>query len=153
MWRRLTGAEIGDIEQTIVQDIIKNKDSELKFYVGVDSDTIKHKDVYAVAIIMYRKGDGGIGYYRRETEKVIDDKARLFNESHKAIETAVWLNEIIKPFGLKVDEIHADLSDDEDNFSHSIVKACLGYITSMGFIGKIKPYAWAANKVAHNKVK
>ena len=153
MWKRLTGKKIEDIEATIRADIVKYSDEELKFYVGVDSDNRGGKDTYATAIIMYRVGDGGHGYYMREKEKTIDNKSRLWNETYKAVTKGMWLNDILKDYGLKVSEIHADLSDDSDNFSHSMVNACLGYITAMGFEGKVKPYAWAANKCAHRKSK
>jgi len=154
MWRRISGKQIENIEERIIKDVLKYQDDEtLKFYIGVDSDTNKNKDIYATAIVIYRSGHGAHGYYKREYEKKIDDKSRLWMETFKAVETGVWLNELLKPYDLKVHEIHADLSEDDDAFSKSMVKSCLGYITSMGFNGKVKPYAWCSNKVAHRKSK
>lgn len=152
-WKRLTGEKINDLGETVLADINSYPDSDIKFYCGCDSQVIKQRILYVTVIVLYRAGNGGVAYYLREPEAKIHDKARLWNETYKAVTVAMWLNEIIKPVGLRVNEVHADLNYDEKHMSSTMVQACLGYICAMGFEGKIKPYAWCATKVANIKTK
>lgn len=152
-WKRLTGEKLENIKDTILADVAKYPDKEIKFYVGCDSQLIKHKIIYVTAIVLYRQGNGGLAYYFKEHEEKVHDRTRLWNETFKAVNCALWLNELLKQVDLIVVEVHADLNHDEKHMSNTMVQACLGYICSMGFEGKIKPWSWVSTKVANSKTK
>jgi predicted RNase H-related nuclease YkuK (DUF458 family) len=152
-WKKLDGEIVNNLLETISLDIVKTKaefaDDEIKFYVGTDSQRKKYDIVFVTAIVLYRKKSGGIVYILKEREKHSDIRTRLWNETYKAITIATELNDFLKSFNLRVDEVHADLNPDPKHKSNSLVKSCLGYICGMGFEGKIKPASWAASKVAN----
>ena len=154
-WNRLTGENVNDLFLTINKDIEDNKnaDSEIKFYVGTDSQVKRKGITYVTAVVLYRVGDGALVYYSKQNENQMDMHARLWNETYKAVEVAKELNEFLKSYNLRVDEVHADLNPNDIHKSNSSVQACLGYICGMGFDGKIKPYAWASSCVANKKTK
>lgn len=156
MWKRLTGEHIEDIQKTIISDILSYPEierNELEFYVGADSQRTDKKIKFVTAIALYNKGKGGLGYYLPEIYRNMENRDRLWTETYKAVESAQWLNKIIQPLGLRVNEVHADLNPDKKHFSNSLVQICLGYICGMGFDGKIKPEAWVASSVANGKTK
>ena len=156
MWNRFYGTKINNLEQTILDDIANISTDNLKFIIGADSHWSKGKVTYTVVIVMLMDGKGGRGYYKKH----ITDKnhraslqQRLFTETYQAVEVAVWLNPILEQLGYKIDEIHADLNPNPNYKSYTVVQTCLGYIKGMGFDGKIKPNAWAANTVADFRTK
>lgn len=151
-WRKLDGGEI-DLYTELQHDISLYENDELKFYVGTDSQQKKKRVIYVTAIILYRTGIGGNVYYLKEKEAKVDMRTRLWNETYKAVEIAKELNDFLFKFGLRVDEVHADLNPDKIHKSNSVVQACLGFICGMGFEGKIKPHAWGASKVANKMTK
>ena len=152
MWYRLSGDSIENIRVVIANDIVKKGEkADLKFYVGCDSQSYKDHVVYVTAIVLYENGKGGLGYYTRDIEKPVPMRYRLWNETFKAVTTATWLNQLLGEYDYRVDEVHADLNSDEKHLSQSSVTECLGFITSMGFVGKIKPDAWVASGIADQK--
>ena len=152
MWQRLSGDVVENIRAVISNDIMRREDkADLKFYVGCDSQSYKEHIAYVTAIVLYETGKGGLGYYMREIEEPVPMRHRLWNETYKAVTTATWLNQLLIEFDYRVDEVHADLNSDEKHLSQSSVTECLGFITSMGFVGKIKPEAWVASGVADQK--
>ena len=156
MWKRLTGEKIEEIEKTILSDIeaISIDDrNEIEFYVGADSQRADHKITFVTAIVMYRNGKGGNGYYLSESYRSMENRDRLWMETYKAVEVALWLNPLLAQYHIQIKEIHADLNNDAKYLSNSMVKTCLGYIQGMNLAGQIKPYAWAASSVANGKTK
>ncbi len=156
MWKRLTGEVVSDIKNTIVSDIMsvdKDDRNTLEFYVGADSQRSGNTILFVTAIVMYRQGKGGNGFYFPEKYRSMENRDRLWMETYKAVEVGLWLNELLSNFDLRVSEIHADLNKDKKYFSNSLVQTCLGYICGMGFQGRIKPESWVASSVANGKTK
>ena len=166
-WRLLTGRKIENLTEylsEIIEKEIEDDIFDLEFLVGCDSQVKKNRIVYVVAIVIHRKRkigggvNGGRVFYKLENVKLsenekIQPKRRLWNETYKSVETALWLDEFLIEYALEVDCIHADLNADKKYLSNEVVGTCLGYIKGMGFNGKIKPDSFVASKIADKMTK
>jgi len=152
MWYRLNGNQLHKtLEDTILEDITKTE-SPLKFYIGADSQYAYKTIVYSVVLVMLKQGQGGIGYYKRISDKgIMTTQQRLFQETYYAVDLAVKINPVLESTGHKIEEIHADLNPDPNYLSSIMINQCLGYIRGMGFKGITKPNSWAASSVADLK--
>jgi len=157
MWRRLNGQEVTNLKEELLNEIEvqEEKGHELLFYVGGDSQYHKTHIVYTVAVVMRFEGKGGIVYYdkTKELSKGISRQQRLFRETYLAVETALMVQPILEEAGHNISEIHTDLNPNKTYLSNDMVQSCLGYISGMGFDGKIKPDSWAAYCIADSKTK
>ena len=156
MWHRFYGENINDLEETLLTDISEAPTDELEFIVGADSQWSKGKVTYTVVIVMLLNGKGARGYYKKQiTDRNhhVSMRQRLFTETYQAVEVAMWLNPILESIGYEVKEVHTDLNPSPNYPSYEMVQQCLGYIKGMGFEGKLKPDAWAANTVADYRTK
>lgn len=149
-WKRITHEKIKDIENTLIQDIQETQYSNLKFYIGGDSQFHSNHYVYVVALIMTLDGHGARGYYKKNKEfnTHISLKQRLFKETYYAVDAAVEINPILESQEYEIAEVHTDLNPSKDFPSHEMVKTCIGYIQGFGFVGKVKPESWASIEVA-----
>ena len=155
-WHRFYGKVINDLEETLLTDIANVPTDKLQFIVGADSQWSKGRVTYTVVVVMLMNGKGGRGYYKKQiTDRnhKVSIQQRLFTETYQAVEVAMWLNPILEQLGYKISEIHTDLNPSPNHKSYEMVQQCLGYIKGMGFEGKIKPDAWAANTVADYRTK
>jgi len=156
MWHRFYGQNINDLEQTILTDITETSTDNLEFIVGADSQWAKGRITYTVVIVMIMKGKGAKGYYKKQItsrDHSVSMQQRLFTETYQAVEVAVWLNPILEQIGYEVKEIHCDINVDKKYPSNEVMQTILGYVKGMGFEGKVKPDAWAANTVADFRTK
>ena len=130
-WNRLDKGSIDNIFLQLTKDITKAKlireNDDIKFYVGTDSQRHKGKIVFVTAIVMYMEKHGGAVYYVKENEKPTDMHTRLWNETYKAVNIAQELNNFLKDFNLRVNEIHADLNDSPKHKSNKLVSSCIKY--------------------------
>ncbi len=155
MWKRLSGIEITDtLEQTLLSDISNSSETNLKFYIGCDSQFRRGKVVYGVVLVVLREGKGGSGYYQRIHKRGrITTQQRLFQETYYAVKLATRINPLLESIGYNIKEIHTDLNPNPDYPSYQMIQQCLGFIKGMGFEGKVKPDSWAASSVADIKTK
>tara|TARA_Y100001963_G_scaffold21067_2_gene27070 strand:+ start:1977 stop:2459 length:483 start_codon:yes stop_codon:yes gene_type:complete len=155
MWKRLSGTTILDtLEDTILSDISKLEQDDLKFYIGCDSQFRRGKVVYGVVLVILREGKGGSGYFNRIHKRGrITTQQRLFQETYYAVKLATRINPLLESIGYKVEEIHTDLNPNKNYVSSTMIQQCLGFIKGMGFEGKTKPNSWAASSVADIKTK
>ena len=152
MWYRLNGNQLNKTLEDIVLEDVSKTEASLKFYIGADSHYAYKKVVYSVVLVMLKKGQGGIGYYKRIFEKgVMTTQQRLFQETYYAVDLAVQINPLLESIGYKIEEIHTDLNPDPNYLSSTMINQCLGYIKGMGFKGITKPNSWAASSVADLK--
>jgi len=160
-WRTLENKKIDeDIQDRIRFDIEKNiEEFDLNVYIGCDSQVHRKNTRYVTSIAIHRhdkdtnQGRAGFGYKCTEYEKTTEMKQKLVMETHKAIVTATWLSELLIEYNMGITEIHADLNADPKHPSNDCVRQAMGYITGMGFVGRIKPHAWAASVVSDKWVR
>jgi len=118
-------------------------------YIGTDSDTRDGVTVYATVLVIYRYGNGGTYFYTLRKEKGNGDMyLRIFKEVEMSLEMANFVKEFL---GFKDFEIHLDIGN--DGLSSKILPSVIGYVKGMGYKYKIKPWAFAASKIAHRHTK
>lgn len=166
-WITLNGKPIEDLTTALDEIITKELDDDVYepvVLVGCDSQLRKGRITYVKVIVVHCKRKQGIGgkggrvFCHVEHEKhpkgtYIQPKRRLWNETFKSVEVALWLDDFLIEYALEVENIHADLNGDKKYLSNEVVSTCLGYIKGMGFRGTIKPDAWVASKVADKLTK
>lgn len=154
MWKRISGEYIPDLEEMLLRDIARSHTTDLKFYVGADSQISNGRTKYTVVLVIRKASNGAQGYYSSTVSTLhCSRNQRLFQETYMAVELAIRINPLLEQLGYKIDEVHSDLSPSTRNLSNEVVKTCLGYIRGCGFEGKIKPDSWASYCVADLKTK
>ncbi len=122
--------------------------SPFRICVGTDSDSKDGKTIYATAIVIHRIGNGATYFYRKITERGIQDMfTRLFREAELSVETAQMLRMVLDT----VPVIHLDMGYDGE--SGKVLNSIVGYVVGMGFECVIKPDSFAAYKIAHRHTK
>lgn len=143
-FKSLTTLKQVDLIQYVKDFTMANENTVL--YVGCDSQNFSNKTIYALVIVLYNQGKGGHVLYAKETlPKITDRYTRLWREIERSIELANYLTEngVEKP-----DFIDIDLNPDPKYKSNQLLRAALGYVESMGYKVRCKPYAMTASYVA-----
>ena len=124
---------------------------EHEVHVGADSHVIGSKLILAVAICLYRPGNGGIYFFCRDIKARMSNRNlqfRLNNEVAASISVAEKLalqNRLIT--------VHADISANPAHKSFQYTKQLCSFIKGMGYLFKIKPESWASSSVADSHAK
>lgn len=125
------------------------KNDFFKLYVGSDSDERDGVVTFATVFVVYKPGVGAIYFYTTKRERrYYDVYSRLFKELHLSLEMA---NFVKQNLNLDSAEIHIDAG--YDGLSKQIIPTLVGYVKGMGYSYKLKPWAFAATKVAHRHTK
>ncbi len=141
----------GSIDVETAKRIIFNfKDhSPFKIYIGTDSDARDGVVTFATVLIVYKVGVGATYLYTLKREyKHYDMFTRLFQETHMSLEMANFAKQMLN---LTSPEIHLDVG--YDGASREVLSAVVGYVKGMGYSYKLKPWAFAATKIAHRHTK
>jgi predicted RNase H-related nuclease YkuK (DUF458 family) len=118
----------------------------IKLYIGSDSQNIANNTVYAMVIVFHYGNNGGhVLYSKRVIPKVRDRFTRLWGEVQDSVDLAKYLEEngVAKP-----EYIDLDFNPDPKYKSNFILRSALGYVESMGYVPRCKPYAIAASCIA-----
>ena len=130
---------------------ISETSEETAVYVGCDSRRFKHGNKwfasYTTVVVIHIDESSGCAIFGKRD--VIPDfgnvKERMLNEVNYAVEVAM---DIIDSVGDRKFEIHIDVNPDPKHKSNLAVKEALGYVTGMGLVGRIKPFAPIASTAA-----
>lgn len=128
-----------EVFNKIVQSSI-NEENYTKIIVGTDSNAVKHMYKFVTSLCVWNVGKGGYYFYQSvyQPRKMYKNnhKTRLFDETIKSIELA---DRIKEKLGITVDEVHADISNENANeFSSDLAKNIQGYIISSGYLAVLK---------------
>lgn len=124
-----------------------------KIIVGSDSQRTKNRFCFVTAIAAINPGNGGIFYIKKDYKR----PHRNFGSIKSMIAYKVWseaqdiCDMMVKliEHGVEIDEkvTHHDLS--ENGLSGEHIKSIKGFMLSMGFEPKFKPYAVIASGIAN----
>ena len=144
----------GSFESIVLSDIIDRIDDflcddyEYSIEIGTDSQRGANKVKFVTAIVVHKKGKGGIFFYH----PVISDKIhtlsdRIYMETGMSINCAtVLLDLFVQNNVLHNITIHCDVG--ENGKTKELIKGIVGYVTSAGFPCLIKPDATTASCIA-----
>lgn len=138
------------------------KDEPTKTYsliVGTDSEAVDNGEKgadFVTAVIIHRRGHGGIYFWRRIHEfKIVGLRNRIYREAVLSLELAQevldWVKdsqrENFEKDGENLDlEIHVDIG--KKGPTREMIAEVVGMIRGSGFAVKTKPEAFGASKVA-----
>jgi predicted RNase H-related nuclease YkuK (DUF458 family) len=132
-----------------IQNYIQDPKDNYKIVIGTDSQTREHETIFVTAIIIQRIGKGANFYYTKHRHQPIHDlRYRIYRETEYSLNCV----EMLKQkgfFGFTVDipmEIHLDIGQKGD--TRKLIQEVVGWVTSVGYIAKIKPESFAASAVA-----
>lgn len=154
-WRRLSGDPVllpirVEVERMIVREqALGNK---LKICVGTDSEVRGPKVEFATVIVLLREKKGGvmlINSYAMKQKMGI--KERMLLEVSRSIDISYKLCDLLDKYNVEL-EVHADINTDPQFKSNVALSEAMGYILSMGFAFKAKPYAFASTSCADKMI-
>ncbi|MEJ5228827.1 MAG: ribonuclease H-like YkuK family protein [Pseudothermotoga sp.] len=141
----------GAVDVVTAKEIIHNfkGQSPFKVYIGTDSDARDGVVTFATVLIVYKPGIGATYLYTlRKEHKHYDMFSRIFQETYLSLQMATFAKQMLD---LASPEIHIDVG--YDGLSKEVLPAVVGYVKGMGYSYKLKPWAFAATKIAHRHTK
>jgi predicted RNase H-related nuclease YkuK (DUF458 family) len=135
-FQKLTGPPKFDLGEYVHEYLALHKDSDIKIYLGCDSQNRANTTVYATTVV-FHIGDSGchIIYKKEIVPTIFDMWTRLWGEAERSVNTALYLRER----GIEISTIDLDYNNDPNKKSNKLVSAAVGYVESMGFKARIKP--------------
>jgi hypothetical protein len=147
---------IDELKSRLEKLLIDNEDNFNKnpeLFIGTDSKKRGPFVYFALVVILYFEKSGGAVFFCRNVEKIkMNMESRLIREAEYSLAAATKLVDLCNEYAIPM-SIHCDYNPNPAHKSNGVVSAALGYITGMGFNGKIKPDSWAATTAADLIVK
>lgn len=138
------------LREKALEFIEQAPDQKYHLIIGTDSQPKNGQGAdFVTAIVIHRKGYGGIYFWRRVIErKKMVLRSRIYLEASLSLECAQEILEVLKSDGItKYDiEIHVDIGSFGD--TKEMISEVVGMVRSLGFNVKTKPDAYGASKVA-----
>jgi len=138
-----------------IVEYMKSKEGEYRLIVGTDSQETEDNVVFVTAIVLHRKGKGGIYFYKKvRNDEKREIHQRIFYEAYLSLNVA---GKILLGFseieGAAPPEIEIHLDVGGNGKTRDMVHSIVGMITGSGFKAFIKPEAFGATKVADKYTK
>ncbi len=138
------------VRERILTFLAKEPEKTYQLVVGTDSQPHNGSGVdFVTAIVVHRKGSGGIYFWRRiVNKKIYVLRQRMYEEATMSLEMAETVLALLHKDGItKYDvEIHVDIGKYGD--TREMIQEIVGMIRGSGYIVKTKPESYAASKVA-----
>jgi uncharacterized protein len=142
--------ELKEVRRHIIEFLSTNESSQYEIVLGTDSQPHNGSGVdFVTAIVIHRKGYGGIYFWRRIVKKktyVLRD--RMYEEAVLSLATAEEVVALLHTDGItKYDiEIHVDIG--KVGQTREMIAEIIGMVRGSGYAVKMKPESYAASKVA-----
>ena len=121
--------------------------------IGTDSEAQNGSAHYVSALIVHKKGRGGIYFWsRNKVEKIFSMRQRIWQEALTSLQIAEKLVGDFAEMGLRdLDlEIHVDIGPNGP--TRELISEIVGMIKANGFKVQTKPSSWGASHVADRHV-
>jgi predicted RNase H-related nuclease YkuK (DUF458 family) len=146
-WGSLTLDEVAGNIQALLQE---DPESKYKVVIGTDSHTTRDTTLFVTALIIHRIGKGARFFFHKTKSKkpITNLRHRIYRETELSLEFV----ELVKKQGivtLLVDfplEIHIDIGQKGE--TKQLIQEVTGWVTSVGYVAKIKPASFGASAVA-----
>ena len=144
VFKRLSDHRVVDLVDYVKNAI--NVDETVRLYIGTDSHNRGDLTVYGTVLVIHYGSRGGHVIYSKEVVPRIRD---TFSRLWKEVDLSVQVAEELKAGGVgTVDYIDLDYNPDPKYRSNSVLRSAVGYVESMGYVARTKPYAAAASYAA-----
>ena len=145
------------IEQVthIIEDYTKeDPKGTYRIVIGTDSQTSRKTTQFVTALIIHRVGKGARIFYRKVKQKPIHElRHRIYKETEMSLELMESLKnegfaELLETWPI---EIHLDVGKQGE--TRKVIQEVVGWVTSVGYIARIKPDSYGASSVADRYTK
>lgn len=154
-WRRFSGEPVLTPIREEMERIIKREQAlgnRLKVCVGTDSEVRGLLVEFATVIVLLREKKGGIMLINSHKQRQkMGIKERMLLEVSRSIDISYKLCDLLDEYNVEL-EVHADINTDPQFKSNVALSEAMGYILSMGFAFKAKPYAFASSCCADKMI-
>jgi len=131
----------------IAEFIVAHPKDTYRLTIGTDSQPGKVTN-FVTAVIIHREGKGARFYYTKMRQKnQTSFKQRIFSEASQSLELAGKIIDYFTGYGPRVTvEIHLDIG--EQGKTRELIQQVVAMINTSGFLARVKPWSYAASKVA-----
>jgi len=140
---------LGTLLKKIESFIAEDPKAQYKIVIGSDSQTTQHATMYVTALIVQRVGKGSCFFYRKIKQKpMFNLRNRIYTETQLSLELVDTLknegiSELLSEWPM---EIHLDIGQKGE--TRQLIQEVVGWVTSIGYVAKIKPNSFGASSVA-----
>lgn len=140
---------IQQLSSQIEAYMLEDPNAKYKVVIGTDSQTAEQQTLFVTALIIHRVGHGAKLFYRKLKSKPVTDlRTQIYKETQLSLELMDVLKEsslldLVADWPL---EIHLDIGQQGE--TRKLIQEVVGWVTSIGYIAKIKPYSYGASSVA-----
>lgn len=141
---------LAEIRTHILAFLAHESESAYQIIIGTDSQPHNGAGVdFVTAIVVHRKGHGGIYFWKRiVNKKKYVLRQRMYEEATLSLETAedvvsLFHKDRITKFNV---EIHVDIG--KAGKTREMIAEIVGMVRGSGYAVKVKPESYAASKVA-----
>lgn len=133
--------------EDIVEFITAHPKDYYRLIIGTDSQPGK-VTCFVTAVIIHREGKGARFYYKKMRQNhQTSFKQRIFSEASQSLELAGNIIDYFTAFNSRVTvEIHLDVG--ERGKTRELIQQVVAMINTSGFMARVKPWSYAASKVA-----
>lgn len=143
-WKLLRNEKQIDLVEYTKQYLIEKPDT--KIFIGTDSQNNGRFSKFAYVIVFYNEKKGGHIIYSVLSFDIIRDR---FQRLLKEVEYSIQIADTLRASGIsRPITIDIDLNTDKKYFSNTVLTTALGWVTSLGYECRTKPYAAASSKAA-----
>lgn len=145
-WGKLS---LEEMTEKIKSFLSEEHDVEYKIVIGTDSQTSKKGTLFVSALIVHRVGKGAIFFFRKVRTKPLHDlRYRIYKETELSLALMEYFRnegvaDLLSAWPI---EIHIDIGQQGE--TKKLIKEIVGWVTSVGYIAKIKPSSYGASSVA-----
>lgn len=142
--------DLSRVREKILSFLSADPHAVYRLVIGTDSQSHNGSGVdFVTAIVVHRKGHGGVYFWRRVVnKKTYALRQRMYEEAIMSLDMAETLLALLSKDGVtKYDvEIHVDIGEVGD--TRTMIAEIVGMIRGSGYEVKTKPESYAASKVA-----
>lgn len=138
-----------EVVQQLKLFVEQSPEAQYKLVIGTDSHTNRQYTMMVSALIIHRTGRGARFFYRKSKGRpLLDLRQRIYRETELSLELVDLLNlkglsDLTAKWPL---EIHIDIGQQGD--TKVLIHEIKGWVTSVGYEARIKPYSYGASAVA-----
>lgn len=140
---------LSGIVKRIAGFLCEDKEKQYQVIIGSDSQAHHGATELVAAIVVHRRGKGGIYFWSKRSKRNLKTlRQRIYEEALLSLEVAgQLLQELHRQDVLDCNlEIHVDVG--QNGQTRSLIREVVGMIQGNGFKVKTKPEAYAASTVA-----
>jgi predicted RNase H-related nuclease YkuK (DUF458 family) len=142
---KLTLYQVIEMMKCYIQEEPKHK---YKIVIGTDSQTSKGATIFVSAVVLHRVGKGARFFFQKEVDK---PNTNLYQRIYKETEMSLQLVSTLKEQKIELLsdwplEIHLDIGQKGE--TRKFIKELVAWVTSVGYVAKIKPQSYGASYVA-----